>query len=156
MAYGSAAINKLGENITSNELQSELEKLVGKEKTITYDNEDGTINVRFIDTEHYYFVENGSVSQTNAPPVIIYFSFYSKYGKFRETLYAYSGQTWQDWQESGLAEEQNAYVGFTTDEGGIAGCDNSWTQDVAFYYDTENTPIYASDVILDGGIYYAY
>ena len=62
MAYISAAINKLGDEVTADELQAELEKTVGLDKNDTSDNGDGTLLVEFIDTVHYYKIENGNVT----------------------------------------------------------------------------------------------
>lgn len=66
MAYNSVAISKLTENnqekVTAAELQNELENMIGKEETMTEDNEDGTLNVSFIKTNHIYSVDNGIVT----------------------------------------------------------------------------------------------
>lgn len=63
MAYISAAMNKLGNSVTSIELQDELNNTVGKEKTAVTYNADGTLNVLFNDTEHNFNVKNGEVKK---------------------------------------------------------------------------------------------
>ena len=63
IAYVSAAVNKLGENVTAVDLQEELDKTVGTEKTDTTINADGTLNVLFNDTEHNFNVNNGEVKK---------------------------------------------------------------------------------------------
>lgn len=45
MAYISAAINKIGNVVTKDELQKELERLVGEKKTEAIDIGDETLNI---------------------------------------------------------------------------------------------------------------
>lgn len=65
LAYTTAITNKLGEKVTRKDLQEELEKIVGERKTQTSNEQDQDGNlgltVRFIETENYYFVEQGKV-----------------------------------------------------------------------------------------------
>ncbi|MGN1270270.1 MAG: BspA family leucine-rich repeat surface protein [Clostridia bacterium] len=63
MAYVSVAINKLGDSVTGNELQDELNNTVGKGKTSVTYNADTTLNVLFIATEHNFNVNNGKVKK---------------------------------------------------------------------------------------------
>ena len=63
MAYISAAINKLGDTVTSEELQDELDKLTGDGKTVVTTNGDGTLNVLFNETGHNYNVDKGAVKK---------------------------------------------------------------------------------------------
>ena len=63
MAYVSAAINKLGDTVTSEELQDELDKLTGAGKTVVTTNGDGTLNVLFNETGHNYNVDKGAVEK---------------------------------------------------------------------------------------------
>lgn len=65
IAYVSAAINKLGDDVTDEDLQNELDKSVGLTKTLVTPNSDGTLNVLFNDTEHNYNVNKGNVSKVN-------------------------------------------------------------------------------------------
>lgn len=67
VAYVSATANKLGYNVTADELQANLEKNVGKNKTETAECENGLI-VKFMDTTNFYVVENetGKVEKTVA------------------------------------------------------------------------------------------
>ena len=60
IAYVSAAVNKLGEDVTATDLQVELDKVAITEVT---DNGDGTLNVLFNDTQHNYNVDNGKVTK---------------------------------------------------------------------------------------------
>ena len=62
LAYISAAVKKIGDDVTEGELQIELDNSVGDEKTDVSTNDDNTLNVYFTDTEHNYNVENGSVT----------------------------------------------------------------------------------------------
>jgi len=63
LAYVSVAVNKLGNDVTDGELQTELNKSVGDGKTDVSTNDDDTLNVYFIDTEHNYNVNNGNVTK---------------------------------------------------------------------------------------------
>lgn len=67
MAYVSAAINKLGDDVTDEDLQEELDKSVGFTKTLVTPNGDGTLNVLFNDTEHNYYVNKGIVTMAESP-----------------------------------------------------------------------------------------
>ena len=60
IAYLGADMNKTGESVTVKELQEELDKVA---KTQVSDNEDGTFNVFFTDTEHNYNVNNGKIEE---------------------------------------------------------------------------------------------
>lgn len=70
MAYVSAAINKLGDDVTDEDLQNELDKSVGAKKTLVTPNSDGTLNVLFNDTEHNYNVNNGAVAKVEPMPIV--------------------------------------------------------------------------------------
>lgn len=59
IAYGSARTNKLIEDVTVDDLQSELDKMA---KTEVTNNVDGTLNVLFKDTQHNYNVKNGKAT----------------------------------------------------------------------------------------------
>lgn len=64
IAYASVAINKLGDDVTAQDLQNELDKSVGATKTLVTPNGDGTLNVLFNGTDHNYNVNKGSVTRT--------------------------------------------------------------------------------------------
>ena len=71
MAYVSAAVKKLGGNVTDQDLQDELDLSVGANKTEVTSNGDDTLNVYFIDTEHNYTVDNnGNVEKYVEPDLI--------------------------------------------------------------------------------------
>ena len=70
MAYVSAAINKLGENVTANELQTELDKVASTEVST---NSDGTLNVIFINTKNNYNVNKGKVEKVERTSTIAMF-----------------------------------------------------------------------------------
>lgn len=151
LAYTSAVVDKLEGIVIEADLQRELDKTNGAGKTLVSTNADGSFNVLFKDTEHNYNIGEGGTQR------IITFSFYDRHGTFRETLYAYAGQSWRDWQNSGLAGKQGAGVFDFGDDVPIGGHDNLWTPDVGFYYDAEaNQPIYIIDMIEDGKIYYTW
>lgn len=63
ISYVSAAVNKMTEPVTADELQAELEKTAGVNKTITTTNDDSTLNVEFIETKHNYNVNNKKVTK---------------------------------------------------------------------------------------------
>lgn len=68
LAYISAAVKKLGDDVIESELQIELDSSVGNEKTDVSTNDDNTLNVYFTDTENNYNVDNGKVTKaTNYP-----------------------------------------------------------------------------------------
>ena len=67
MAYVSATINKLGENVTASELQSELDRTVGdKETKVT--SLDIILYVTFVNTKHNYSVNNGKIDKVDSIP----------------------------------------------------------------------------------------
>lgn len=63
MAYVSAALKKLGDTVTAEELQEELNSSVGAGKTVVTSNGDGTLNVLFNETGHNYNVDEGTVEK---------------------------------------------------------------------------------------------
>ena len=63
MAYVSAALKKLGDTVTAEELQEELDMSVGTGKTVVTTNGDGTLNVLFNATENNYNVDEGTVEK---------------------------------------------------------------------------------------------
>ena len=63
MAYVSAALKKLGDTVTAEELQTELDSSVGAGKTVVASNGDGTLNVLFNATGNNYNVDNGAVEK---------------------------------------------------------------------------------------------
>lgn len=65
LAYSSANIGNLGDNVTSSQLQDELDKLVGESKTYVTEGEDNKLNIKYTDTEHEYTIEQGEVIKEN-------------------------------------------------------------------------------------------
>lgn len=63
MAYISAKMDKIEENITDEDLQRELDLSVGNAKTAVSTNSDGTLNVLFNDTKNKYNVNKGKVDK---------------------------------------------------------------------------------------------
>ena len=63
LAYTAASSNNWGEDIMPEDIQKELEKLVGENKTKTTENGNGTINVEFLDTKNNYNINEGIVTQ---------------------------------------------------------------------------------------------
>lgn len=63
MAYGSAAVKRLGENVLAVDLLEELDKTVGEGKAVVTTNGDGTLNVLFSKTEHNFNVNKGEVQK---------------------------------------------------------------------------------------------
>ncbi len=66
LSYNSAITRKLGDSITAEELQNELNEVVGKEngtsKAEVTDKGNGVFNVKFVKTNHNYRVDNGDVT----------------------------------------------------------------------------------------------
>ena len=62
LAYISAAVKKLGDDVSDQDLQTELNTSVGIGKTTVSPNDDETLNVFFSDTQHNYNVNNGNVT----------------------------------------------------------------------------------------------
>ncbi len=66
LAYIAASSSKWGEEITLEEVQNELDKLVGENKTKATENGNGTINVEFLDTKNNYNIsEEGKVTKVD-------------------------------------------------------------------------------------------
>ena len=71
LAYITAAMKKLGDDVTANELQDELDSMLGdteetdetKKKTNVKQNSNNTINVLFRATQHNYNVNKGKVAK---------------------------------------------------------------------------------------------
>ena len=63
LAYVSAAVKKLGTDVDESDMQTELNSLVGVNKTKVTTNADETLNVLFYDTEHNYNVHTGTVAR---------------------------------------------------------------------------------------------
>ena len=71
LAYITAAMKKLGDDVTANELQDELDSMLGdteetdetKKKTNVKQNSNNTINVLFRATQHNYNVNQGKVAK---------------------------------------------------------------------------------------------
>ena len=63
LAYISAAVKKLGTDVTDEDLQIELNASVGNNKTKVTTNSNNTLNVLFNETKHNYNVNNGQVAK---------------------------------------------------------------------------------------------
>lgn len=63
LAYISAAVKKLGDEVDEEALRIELNSSVGNGKTTVSTNENNTLNVNFTDTKHNYNVNDGSVTR---------------------------------------------------------------------------------------------
>jgi len=70
LAYISAAVKKLGDNVDEEALRIELNSSVGNGKTNVSTNDDNTLNVYYTDTEHNYNVNNGTVTPTKVMPTV--------------------------------------------------------------------------------------
>ena len=69
LAYISAAVKKLGDNVDKDDLQDELDLSVGENKTIVTGS--GTLKVKFEDTKNEYVVsQNGTVAKYKEPDPI--------------------------------------------------------------------------------------
>ena len=64
MAYLAVSIDKVGEKITSEYLQAELENMVGTDKTITTFDEEGNLVVKFLETGNEYNIGKMGISKS--------------------------------------------------------------------------------------------
>lgn len=64
LAYGSAKVGKLGDAISSQDLQDELDLMVGQNKIKVTPKDNGILNVYFVETRHNYTVQDGIISKT--------------------------------------------------------------------------------------------
>jgi len=78
LAYVSAAVKKLGENVSDQDLQDELNSSVGNGKTLVAPNSDTTLNVLFYDTDHNYNVNKGVVLKVADSDIITQAPYSSK------------------------------------------------------------------------------
>ena len=60
MAYTAAVVSRKGGTITTEDLQTELDKVAS---TVVTDNGDGTFDILFNDTEHNYTIDNGKITE---------------------------------------------------------------------------------------------
>ena len=117
LAYISAAVKKLGDNVTKDELQIELNSSVGTNKTDVEPNRDGTLNVYFTDTEHNYNVDNGIVTKVDsADPIVtktlaeqITATNYGDYIHYNVDLNG-DGNTTNDWRVFYKNDSGNVFI----------------------------------------------
>lgn len=83
IAYSSALANNLGDTVRAQDLQQELDKLVGANKTTVTSGEAGTLKILFSETNNQYKVKNGEISDTTEEPEVELTSIYAK-------LYSYT------------------------------------------------------------------
>ena len=122
LAYVSAAVKKLGDDVTYSELQEELDANFGdtgktdetKKKTKVTRNANNTLNVLFRDTQHNFNVNNGKVAKVNDDGG-------NQSGDY-DKIYAYLyNKTWNDFAERDDSFGTNIYKDNTTV--GIIGSD---------------------------------
>ena len=65
LAYISAKVKKLGENVDTDDLQGELDISVGDGKAIVYKKDNNILNVYFTETTHNYIVNNGKIDSVD-------------------------------------------------------------------------------------------
>lgn len=104
MAYVSAAIKKLGDRVTENDLQEELNNSVGSGKTEVTVNGDDTLNVLFSDTEHNFNVDEGKVEKVK--PIT------NNYGEDWEVAWTYTNGAWSDQINKGEKAEGDVIAKF--------------------------------------------
>lgn len=110
MAYVSATINNLGEDITEESLRTELDKILGDtskeeniKKTKVETNDDATLNVLFKETTHNYNVDNKGTVTFNKIidyPTLATETTSSNYGDYVNYNIDYDndGDTSDDWR----------------------------------------------------------
>lgn len=104
MAYVSAALKKLGDTVTAEELQTELDLSVGIGKTDVTTNGDDTLNVLFSDTEHNFNVDEGKVEK--AKPIT------NNYGEDWEVAWTYTNGVWSNQINRGEKAEGDVVAKF--------------------------------------------
>ena len=104
MAYVSAALKKLGDTVTAEELQEELDSSVGTGKTEVTTNGDDTLNVLFSDTEHNFNVDEGKVEK--AKPIT------NNYGEDWEVAWTYTNGVWSNQINKGEKAEGDVVAKF--------------------------------------------
>ena len=104
LAYVSAALKKLGDTVTAEELQEELDSSVGAGKTVVTTNGDDTLNVLFSDTEHNFNVDEGKVEK--AKPIT------NNYGEDWEVAWTYTNGVWSDQINKGEKAEGDVVAKF--------------------------------------------
>ena len=104
MAYVSAALKKLGDTVTAEELQTELDLSVGIGKTDVTTNGDDTLNVLFSDTEHNFNVDEGKVEK--AKPIT------NNYGEDWEVAWTYTNGVWSNQINKGGKAEGDVVAKF--------------------------------------------
>ena len=104
LAYVSAALKKLGDTVTAEELQTELDSSVGIGKTDVTTNGDDTLNVLFSDTEHNFNVDKGKVEK--AKPIT------NNYGEDWEVAWTYTNGVWSDQINKGEKAEGDVVAKF--------------------------------------------
>ena len=104
MAYVSAALKKLGDTVTVEELQEELDSSVGTGKTDVTTNGDDTLNVLFSDTEHNFNVDEGKVEK--AKPIT------NNYGEDWEVAWTYTNGVWSNQINKGEKAEGDVVAKF--------------------------------------------
>ena len=104
MAYVSAALKKLGDTVTAEELQEELDSSVGTGKTDVTTNGDDTLNVLFSDTEHNFNVDEGKVEK--AKPIT------NNYGEDWEVAWTYTNGVWSNQINKGEKAEGDVVAKF--------------------------------------------
>ena len=104
MAYVSAALKKLGDTVTAEELQEELDSSVGTGKTDVTTNGDDTLNVLFSDTEHNFNVDEGKVEK--AKPIT------NNYGEDWEVAWTYTNGVWSNQINRGEKAEGDVVAKF--------------------------------------------
>lgn len=151
LAYVSAAVKKLGDDVTYSELQEELDANFGdtgktdetKKKTKVTRNANNTLNVLFRDTQHNFNVNNGKVAKVNDDGG-------NQSGDY-DKIYAYLyNKTWNDFAEGDDSLGTNIYKDNTTV--GIIGSDitelgskNNSTDSGNYNYIQYNKKIYVFD-----------
>lgn len=88
IAYSAATINNLGEYVTYDDMQKELDKIIPNETEVT-PNSDKTLNVYFLSTGHNYNIANDRVEKTDT--VSIENPLLWEYDETTGTIYKYIG-----------------------------------------------------------------
>ena len=99
LAYSSAVINKLGEEVTAIDLQEELDNSFGKNNTKIINNGGGILSIEILNTDNYYSVENKKIYKYESMDVSEIESKLEEYKDIVGKIYKYTQSTYDEFIE---------------------------------------------------------
>ena len=132
-AYSAAMINKLGDNVSATEVQGELDKVVGKNKTKVSGST--RIEVKFLDTGNEYEINDGVVSEYKKPEgTSVYAKLFDTNGDSTGDLFVLSSTS--DYDYSGYGTLITDYGNKDNSEKQPMGGDDYWDP---IWYDNQTS-----------------